>query len=180
MKSYGLAALAPLAPTHPSPPSGRTGDPGVRGRQTKAIATANLQIKLPEFDPENLPEWAEELSEFLLVTGQQHADVRTKCTFIRKLCKKKFLQRQVKTAIRNSFNWGDFLKTLEEMYPIYETDLSVRTVIEELPSLPEFPTAARISEFVAQLEELMRSMNPTSYGPTEPHLWLVGKISSDT
>ena len=62
------------------------------------------------------------------------------------------------------------------MYPVYETDLSVRTGIEELPPLFEFPTAARISEFVAQLEELMRHMNPTSYGPTAPHLWLVQKI----
>ena len=56
------------------------------------------------------------------------------------------------------------------MYPVYEKDLSVCTEIEELPSLPEFPTAARISEFVAQLEQLMGRMNPTSYGPTEPDL----------
>ena len=66
------------------------------------------------------------------------------------------------------------------MYPVYETDLSVGTEIEELPPLPEFPTAARISEFVAQLEELMGRMNPSSYGPTEPHLWLVGKIPTRT
>ena len=66
------------------------------------------------------------------------------------------------------------------MYLVYETDLSVRTEIEELPPLPEFPTAARISEFVAQMEELMGRMNPSSYGPTKPHLWLVGKISTRT
>ena len=66
------------------------------------------------------------------------------------------------------------------MYPVYETGLSVRTEIEELPPLPEFPTAARISEFVAQLEELMGCMNTSSYGPTEPHLWLVGKIPMRT
>ena len=137
---------------------------------------ANLQIELPVFDPKNLPEWAEEFSEFLLLTGQQHADFWTKCTLIKKLCKRKFLQRQVQTAIRNSSNWGDFLKRLEQMYPVCETDLSVRTEIEELPLLPEFPTAACISKFVAQLEELMGRMNPSSYAPTEPHLWLVGKI----
>ena len=136
----------------------------------KGIATANLQIELPEFDPKNVPEWAEEFSEFLLLTGQQHADVRTKCTVIKKLCKKTFLQRQVKTAIRKSSSWGDFLERLEQMYRVYETDLSVRTEIEELPPLPEFPTGAPISEFVAQLEELMGRMNPSSYRPTEPHL----------
>ena len=40
-------------------------------------------------------------------------------------CKKKFLQRQVKTAIRKSSDSGDFWKRLEQMYPVYETDLSV-------------------------------------------------------
>ena len=180
MKGYGLSALAPLATVHPSLLSGGTGDTGVPGRGTKAIATANLQIELPEFDPKNLPEWAEEFSEFLLLTGQQHADVRTKCTLIKKSCKKKFLQRQVKTAIGKSSNGGDFLERLEQMYPVYETDLSVRTEIEELPPLPKFHTAALISEFAAQLEELMGRMDPSSNGPTEPHLWLVVKIPTGT
>ena len=52
--------------------------------------------------------------------------------------------------------------------------------MKDLPPLPEFPTAARISEFVAQLKEFMGRMNPSSYGPTEPHLWLVGKIPTKT
>ena len=95
-------------------------------------------------------------------------------------CKKKFLQRQVKTAIRKSSNLADFLKRIEQMYPVDETDTSVPTEIEELRPLPEFPTAASISEFVAQLEELMGRMNPSSYGPTEPHLLLVGKIPTKT
>ena len=87
----------------------------------------------------NLPEWADEFSKFLLLTGQQHADVRTKCTLIKKSCKEKFLQLQVKTAIRQSSSWGDFLKRLEGMYPVYETDLSVRTEIEELLCCPRIP-----------------------------------------
>ena len=61
-----------------------------------------------------------------------------------------------------------------------QTDLSVPTEIEELPSLAEFPTAARISEFVAQLEELMGRKNPSSYGPTQPLLWLVEQIPTRT
>ena len=104
MKGYGLAALAPLATVYPLTPSGGAGDPGVPGRGTKAIASANLQIEVPEFDPENLPESAEEFSEFLLLTGKQHAEVRTKCTLIKTSCKNKFLQRQVTTAIGKSSN----------------------------------------------------------------------------
>ena len=179
-KGYGHAALAPLAGVYPSPPSVGTGDPGAPGRGTKVIATANYQIKLPALDRKTLAEWAEECSEFLLLTGQQHADVRTKYTLIKTSCKKKFLQGRDTTAIRKSSNWGDLLKGLEQMYQVYKTDLSVRKEIQELPPFPEFPTAARMSEFVAQPEELMGRMNPTSYGPTEPHLWLLGKIGPKT
>ena len=84
------------------------------------------------------------------------------------------------TAIKKRSNRGDLVKEVEPMYPVYETDLSVRNDFEELRALPEFQTAACISEFVAQLEELMGCMNPTSYGPTESHLWLVGKIPPKT
>ena len=56
----GLTALAPLAGV-PPPPSGLT--PG-GGKSGKPIAQANIQLELPEFDPKNLPEWAEEFAGF--------------------------------------------------------------------------------------------------------------------
>ena len=54
----GLSALAPLAGV-PPPPSGLTSGGAKMGRP---IAQANIQLELPEFDPKNLPEWAEEFS----------------------------------------------------------------------------------------------------------------------
>ena len=54
MKGYGLAALGPLATVYRPAPSGGIGDTGVPGRGMKAIATGNLRIELPDFDPENL------------------------------------------------------------------------------------------------------------------------------
>ena len=98
----GLAALAALATVYPSPLSGGAVDTGASGRGTKAIARANLQIRLPDFDQKKMPEWAEEFSEVLLLRAEQHADVRTRCTLIKKSCGKEFSQRQVKTAIRKS------------------------------------------------------------------------------
>ena len=46
--------------------------------------------------------------------------------------------------------------------------------------LPEFPSAARVSEYVCRLEYLFTRMNVGSYGPTEPHLWLGSKIPTRT
>ena len=79
----GLSALAPLAGVSPSP-SGLA--PGGR-KMGKPIAEANIQLELPEFDPKNLPEWAEEFAEFLLPTSQSHVDVTTKCLLLKCSCK---------------------------------------------------------------------------------------------
>ena len=76
--------------------------------------------------------------------------------------------------------WAEVLQRLEKTFPVYETDLSVRTQIEELPMLPEFPSAARVSEYVCDLEYLFSRMNVGSYGATEPHLWLMSKIPQRT
>ena len=170
----GLSALAPLAGVSPcglTPGGGKTGRP---------IAQANIKLELPEFDPKNPPEWAEEFAEFLLLTGQSHVDVATKCSLLKRSCKKKFLQKQVKQIVKTCSTWAQVLQGLEKTFPVYETDLSVRTQIEELPMLPEFPSAARISEYVCDLEYLFSRMNVSSYGDTEPHLWLVSKIPQRT
>ena len=172
----GLSALAPLAGVSPSP-SGLTPGGGKMGRP---IAQANIQLKLPEFDPKNLPECAEELAEFLLLTGQSHVDVATKCSLLKRSCKENFLQKQVKQIVKTCSTWVEVLQRLERTFPVYETDLSVRTQIEELPMLPGFPSAAQISEYVCDLEYLFSRMNVGSYGATEPHLWLMSKIPQRT
>ena len=46
--------------------------------------------------------------------------------------------------------------------------------------LPEFPSAARVSEYVCNVEYLFSRMNSGSYGATEPHQWLMSKIPSRT
>ena len=169
IEKRGLSALAPLAGVSPSglsPGGGKTGRP---------IAQANIQLELPEFDPINLPEWAEEFAEFLLLTDQSHVDVATKCSLLKRSCKKKCLQKQVKQSVKTCSTWAEVLLRLEKTFPVYETDLSVRTQIVELPMLPEFPSAARISEYVCDLEYLFLRMNVGSYGVTEPHLWLMSK-----
>ena len=174
IEKRGLSALAPLAGVSPSgltPGGGKTGRP---------IAQANIQLELPEFDPKNLPEWAEEFAEFLLLTGQSGVDVATKCSLLKRSCKKTFLQKQVKQIVKTCCTWAEVLLRLEKTFPVYETDLSVRTHIEELPIFPEFPSAARISEYVCDLEYLFSRMNVGSYGATEPHLWLMSKILQRT
>ena len=172
----GLTALAPLAGV-PSSPSGPT--PG-GGKSGKPVAQANIQLELPEFHLKNLPEWAEDFAEFLLLTGQSHVDLATKCSVLKPSCKTKLLQKQVKQIVKTYSTWAKVLQRLEKTFPVYETDLSVCTQIEELPMLPEFISATRVSEYACNLEYLFSRMNVGSYGPTEPHQWLVSKIPTRT
>ena len=166
----GLSALAPLASVY-LPPSGLTAGAGKIGRP---IVQANIHRKVPEFDLKNVPEWAEEFAGFLLLTGQSHVEGATKCSLLERSCEKKILQKQVKQTVKTCSTWAEVLRRLEKTFPVYETDLSVRTQIEQLPMLPEFPSAARVSEYVCNLEYLF------SYGATEPHLWLTSKIPQRT
>ena len=118
-----MSALAPPAGVSPSgltPVVGKTGRP---------IAQANIQLELPEFDPKNLPEWAEEFAQFLLLAGQSHVDVATKCSLLKRSCKKKFLQKQVKHIVKTCSTWAEVLQRLGKTIPVYETGLSVRTQI---------------------------------------------------
>ena len=46
--------------------------------------------------------------------------------------------------------------------------------------LPEFPSAARVSEYVCDVEYLFSRMNVGFYGATEPHLWLMSKFPART
>ena len=115
-----------------------------------------------------------------MLTGLSHVDVATKCSLLKRSCKKRFLQKQVKQIVKTYSTWAEVLQRLEETFPVYETDLSVRTQIGELPMPPEFPSAARVSEYVCELEYLFSRMNMGTYGATEPHLWLMSKIPQRT
>ena len=77
-----------------------------------------------------------------LLTGQSHVDVATKCSLLKRSCKKKLLQKQVKYIFKTCSTWAEVLQRLEKPFPVYETDLSVHTQIKELHMLPEFPSAA--------------------------------------
>ena len=96
-----------------------------------------------------------------------------------------FMQKEIfaKTGeadCKTCSTWAEVLRRLEQTFLVFKADLSVCTQIEKLPMLPEFPSAARVSEYVCDLEYLFSRMNVGSYGPTELHLWLVSKIPTRT
>ena len=105
----GLSALDPLAGVSPSPSCLTPGG----GKMGRPIAQANIQLELPEFDPKNLSEWAEEFSEFFLLTDESHVDVGT---LLMRSCKF-FFAKTGETDCENLFNLGTGTPEIGENIP---------------------------------------------------------------
>ena len=149
---------------------------GRRSQEAKAIATSKIVVNLPEFTGKDLSEFAENFGRFLRLTGQTHASGRVKCDLLLQCCKTKYLEKQVRQIVTNSATFADVLVALERQYPTYETDLSIRAEIQNLPVLPNNPKSGRVSELLADLDHWAGRLTPGSYSSDDLLFWLIAKL----
>ena len=149
---------------------------GRRSQEAKAIATSKIVVNLPEFTGKDLSEFAENFGRFLRLTGQTHASGQLKCDLLLQCCKTKYLEKQVRQIVTNSATFADVLVALERQYPTYETDLSIRAEIQNLPVLPNNPKPGRVSELLADLDHWAGRLTPGSYSSDDLLFWLVAKL----
>ena len=149
---------------------------GRRSQEAKAIATSKIVVNLPEFTGKDLSEFAENFGRFLRLTGQTHASGRVKCNLLLQCCKTKYLEKQVKQIVTKSATFADVLVALERQYPTYETDLSIRAEIQNLPVLPNNPKPGRVSELLADLDHWAGPLTPGSYNSDDLLFWLAAKL----
>ena len=149
---------------------------GRRSQEAKAIATSKIVVNLPEFTGKDLSEFAENFCGFLLLTGQTHASGRVKCDLLLQCCKTKYLEKQVRQIVTNSATFADVLVALERQYPTYETDLSIRAGIQNLPVMPNNHKPARVSELLADLDHWAGRLTPGSYSSDDLLFWLAAKL----
>ena len=182
-------------PEDPENPSGRikkkkrkTRRPeGRRSQEAKAVATSEIVLSLPDFTGKDLSEFAENFGRFLRMTGQTHASGRVKCDLLLQCCKTKYLEKQVKQIVTKSATFADVLVALERQYPTYQTDLSIRAEIQNLPvprpqgpnapsSTPDWSCAANSPSYpkISPLSGLRATLatctkkDPTSMPNTDP------------
>ena len=149
---------------------------GRRSQEAKAIATSKIVVNLPDFTGKDLSEFAEHFGRFLRLTGQTHASGGVKCDLLLQCCKTKYLEKQVRQIVTNSATFADVLVALERQYPTYETDLSIRAEIQNLPVLPNNPKPGRVSELLADLDHWAGRLTPSSYSSDDLLFWLVAKL----
>ena len=150
-----------------------------RSQEAKAIATSKIVVNLPEFTGKDLSEFAENLGRFLRLTGRTHASGRVKCDLLLQCCKTKYLEKQVRQIVTKSATFADVLVALETQYPTYETALSIRAEIQNLPMLPNNPKPGRVSELLADLDHWAGRLTPGSYSSDDLLFWLVAKLPQE-
>ena len=147
-----------------------------RSQNAKAVATSKIVVNLPQFTGKDLSGFAENFGRFLRMIGQTHASGRVKCDLLLQCCKTKYLKKRVKQIVTKSATFAEVLVAPERQYPSYETDLSIRTEIQNLGMLPNNPKAARITELRADLDHWVGRLTPGSYGSEKLLFWLMAKI----
>ena len=185
-----MTSASPLEdddPEDPENPSGKkkkkkkkTRRPvGHRSQEAKATATSKIVVNLPEFTGKDLSEFAENFGRFLRLTSETNASGRVKCDLLLQCCKTKYLEKQVKQIVTKSTTFADVLVALERQYPTYETDLSIRAEIQNLPMLPNNPKSGRVSELLADLDHWAGRLTPGSYSSDDLLFRLVAKLSRE-
>ena len=148
-------------------------------KEAKAIATSKIVVNLPDFTEKDLSEFAEGFGRFVWMTSQTHTSGRVSCDLLLQCCKNKYLEKQVKQIVTKSATFAKNLVALERQYPSYETDLSIRTEIQNLAMLPNNPKAARLFELLSEVDHWVGRLTPGSYGGDEMLFLLVAKMSRD-
>ena len=147
-----------------------------RSKEAKAIAPSKIVMSLPDFTGKDLSQFVESVGRSLRMTTQTHASGRVKCDLLLQCCKTRDLEKQVKQMVTKSTAFADVLVAFERQYPSYETDLSIRTEMQNLLMLPNNPQAARISKLLADLDHWVGRLTPGSYLSDKLLFWLVAKV----
>ena len=85
----------------------------------------------------------------------------------------------MRQILTRSATFADVLVALYWHYPSYETNLSIRSEIQNLAMLPNDHKVARITELLAELDHWVGGLTPRSYGSDEVPFLILAKVPRD-
>ena len=95
-----------------------------------------------------------------MLTGKAKAKDRVKANLIVQRIKGPELQEIVSKLLKTATSFQDFLKTIQDLYPTLETDLSILGEISKVSHLPYDPKAEQVVKLLETLERLFDKLNP--------------------
>ena len=136
-------------------------------------------LPVPSFDGSDLEVFLKEFQRWMRLSGVEVASEKVQLDWLLQACTPK-VKRLVEKVVEEKVCMGDVLRTLEDLYPKLENDISLRSSIEKVPSLPANPDPAIVAQLFLELEELFARMSKGSMGDQEKFLMLVKKFHPKT
>jgi hypothetical protein len=136
-------------------------------------------LSVPTFDGSDLEAFLKEFQRWMRLSGVDASTEKVQLDWLLQACTPK-VKRLVEKVVEEKVYMGDVLRTLEDLYPKLENDISLRSSIEKVPSLPANPDPAIVAQLFLELEELFARMTKGSMSDQEKFLVLVKKLHPKT
>ena len=139
--------------------------------------TSEIKIEIPSLDSRIVEAFAEGFGRYLVLTGRTKAKSRVKANLIVQGIKDKDLQDRVCKVLKSSRSLEDFVGSLQKLYPLVETNLSVIGEIHRVQHLPYDPKPEAVAKLLHDLDRNLNKLSPRALSEQQKLLHLASKIN---
>ena len=137
-------------------------------------------IDLPKFDGNDFEEFLKRWHRWLRLSGLQAETDQSKCDWLIEACVPK-VRKLVETVVdQHDCDLICVLKSLSNLYPKLENDLTLRARLEKITPLPANPDPELVAQLTLEIQEVFVRLSPTAMSDQDKLLILVKKINSKT
>ena len=129
-------------------------------------------IPLPVFDGNDLDVFLKDFERWMRLSGVDVCAENVKLDWLIQACAPK-VKKLVEKVVEEKVSLIDVLNQLEALFPKLENDISLRSAVEKLPSLPASPDPSVVAQLFVELEEIFSRMQPGSMSDQEKFLVLI-------
>jgi hypothetical protein len=138
------------------------------------------QVKLPEFDGQNLETFLKDFSRFLRLSGGNTMSEKLKLDWLIESITPKVKRLIEKLVEESDSRLEKVLRQMEALFPKIENDLTIRSAIEKIPQLPQNPDPAQVANLLLELESLFGKLSENAMSDQEKFLTLLKKLHPRT
>ena len=152
-----------------------------RSVSSKPPPTTKLPtIDLPKFDGNDFEEFLKRWHRWLRLSGLQAETDQSKCDWLIEACVPKVRKLVETVADQHDCDLIRVLKSLSNLYPKLENDLTLRARLEKITPLPANPDPELVAQLTLEIQEVFVRLSPTAMSDQDKLLILVKKINSKT
>ena len=119
-------------------------------------------VNLPNFDGTDLEGFLKAWQRWLRLSGVEDSSDKLKTDWLIEACTPKVRKLVEKLVDDSPGDLLQVLRQLETLFPKLENDITLRSFLEKVPSLPAKPDPAAVAQLFVEMEEILSRMSSDS------------------